>query len=67
MPTLRVPDYKVGKSVAIIDYSVSHRSHFPRLGLAVVKGVLESQLEATPSRSGHTHLRSLEDTLHPSD
>jgi hypothetical protein len=33
----------------------------------VVKGVLESQTEATPSRSGHTHLRSLEDTLHPSD
>jgi hypothetical protein len=67
MPTLRVPDYKVNKSVAMINYSVSHRSHFSRLGLAVVKGALESQSEATPSRSGHTHLRSLEETLRPSN
>jgi hypothetical protein len=31
----------------------------------VVKRVLESELDTTPSRSGHTHLHSLEHTLHP--
>ena len=59
IPTLRVPEYKVDKSVAMIDYAIARRDHFSRLGLAVVKGVLESQSEATPLRSGHTHLRSL--------
>jgi hypothetical protein len=67
VPTLGVTEYKIDKSVAMINYAIAHRNHFSRLGLAVVKGVLESQSEATPSHSGHTHLRSLEDTLHPAN
>jgi hypothetical protein len=36
-----------------------------RLALAVIVGVLESLVEATPSLLGHTYLRSLQETLHP--
>ena len=65
IPTLLIPPYKVDKSLALIDYALDHRTQISRLCLAVVKGVLESQVDATPSRSGHTHLRSMEETLHP--
>jgi hypothetical protein len=66
IPTLKVPPYKVDKSIALIDYAIDQRDHMSRLCLAVVKGVLESEVDAsTPSRSGHTHLRSLKRTLHP--
>jgi hypothetical protein len=65
VPTLKIPLYKVDKSIALTDYAIDHRDHLSRLCLAVVKGVLESEVDATPSRSGHTHLRSLEHTLHP--
>jgi hypothetical protein len=65
IPTLKVPSYKVDKSIALIDYALDHRAHVSRLCLSVVKGVLESEVDATPARSGHTHLRSLEHTIHP--
>jgi hypothetical protein len=51
--------------LALVDYALRHRLHLSRLALAVVVGVLESLVEATPSRIGHTHLRSLQETLHP--
>jgi hypothetical protein len=65
IPTLKVPSYKVDKSITFIDYALDHRDHLSRLCLAVVKGVLESEVDATPSRSSHTHLRSLGRTLNP--
>jgi hypothetical protein len=37
------------------------------LGLAVVVGVLESLVDATPSRIGHTYLQNVQKTLHPKD
>jgi hypothetical protein len=42
-----------------------NRERLSRLSLAVVVGVLESLVEATPTRIGHTYLRSLQETLHP--
>jgi hypothetical protein len=65
IPTLIIPPYKVDKSIALFEYAEDHTDHISRLCLAVVKGVLESMVDATPSRTGHTHLRSLETTLHP--
>jgi hypothetical protein len=65
IPTLRVPSYKVAKLIALIDYDIDNRTHISRLCLSVVKGVLESQVDATPERSRHTYLRSLEKALHP--
>jgi hypothetical protein len=66
IPTLQIPPYKVNKSLALVDYALDHRAKLSRLYFAVIKGVLESEVDATPSRSGHTHLRSLEHPLHPS-
>jgi hypothetical protein len=65
VPTLKVPAYKVDKSLALIDFAISKRDSLSRLCLAVIKGVLESIVDATPARTGHTHLRSMEITLHP--
>jgi hypothetical protein len=65
VPTLTVPSPKVDKALALIEFAVDHGDCISRLCLAVVKGVLESLVDATPSRTGHTHVRSLEITLHP--
>lgn len=66
-PTLRVPVEKRERALAM----VRHLLHRPkqemvsRLVLAVVAGTLESLSEATPSRLGHTYLRSMYDVIHP--
>jgi hypothetical protein len=64
-PTLKIPSYKADKLIALIEYALDHRDRLSRLFLAVVKGVLESEVDVTPARSGQTHLRSLEHSLHP--
>jgi hypothetical protein len=65
VPTLTVPSHKVDKALALIEFAVDHGGNISRLCLAVVKGVLESLVDATPSPTGYTHLRSLEITIHP--
>jgi hypothetical protein len=49
-PTLRIPEYKCAKTLAMLEYTLQHRLRISRLGLAVVVGVLESMTEATQSR-----------------
>jgi hypothetical protein len=66
-PILRIPPYKIDKALAMIDYILDHGNHLFRLSLAVVVGVLESLVEATPTRVGHTFLRHLHENLHPPD
>jgi hypothetical protein len=66
-PKIRIPDYKRDKALAMAEYAVRHRNRLSRLALAVVVGVLESLVEATQSRIGHTYLQSLQRTLHPKD
>jgi hypothetical protein len=66
VPTLRIPEYKRAEAIAMTDFALLHRRRLSRLGLAVVVGVLESLVEATPSRLGHTHLRNVQEILHPS-
>jgi hypothetical protein len=64
-PKLLVPEDKQMKSLAMIEYAQRHRKQISRLALAVIVGVLESLVEATPTRLGHTYLRHLQHTLHP--
>lgn len=66
-PTLRIPDAKRERALAMTEYLLStpDQYEFSRLGLAVVSGVLESLSEATPSRLGHTYLRRLHTVVHP--
>jgi hypothetical protein len=66
-PILHVPEYKVGKAIAMIDYVLGQHKRISRPSLAVVAGVLESMVEATPSRVGHTYLRHLHTVLYPVD
>jgi hypothetical protein len=58
VPTLRIPEYKVDRALALIDYVLKRRAKVSRLSTAVVTGVLKSLTEATPARIGHTYLRS---------
>jgi hypothetical protein len=67
VPKIRIPEYKRAKAAAMVDFAIHRRDRMSRLGLAVVVGVLESLVEATESRIGHTYLRSLQETLHPKD
>ena len=64
-PMLRIPEYKVAKAIALTDYGRANQRRISRLALAVIVGVLESLVEATPTRIGHTYLRHLQGTLHP--
>ena len=68
IPTLRIPDYKKERTLAMLHY-VSSRPSKPwsRLALAVLAGTLESLVECTPRRLGHTHLRDLHALIHPPD
>ena len=64
VPTLRMPAEKRSRALAMVEYVQSFRgAAFPRLSLVVVTGVLESLVDATPSRLGHTYLRRLYDTV----
>jgi hypothetical protein len=66
-PKIRIPGYKRDKASAMTEYAMRKRSKLSRLALAVVIGVLESLVDATPSRIGHTYLQGLKRTLHPRD
>jgi hypothetical protein len=64
-PKLLVPEDKRTKSLAMIEYAQRNHKRISRLAHAVVVGVLESLVEATPTRISHTYLRHLQNTLHP--
>ena len=67
-PTLHVPEAKISKSLAIVDYLESRgTTEIPRLILAIAIGVLQSLVDATPGRRGQTFLRHLNNKLHESD
>jgi hypothetical protein len=64
VPTLRIPEAKLSRALAMVEYVLTFKdSEFPRLSLVVVAGVLESMVDATPARIGHTFLRRLYDTI----
>jgi hypothetical protein len=65
--TLRIPEVKRVKAIALTQFAVDNRVKISRLSMSVVAGVLESLVEATPSKMGHTHLRALQPHIHPKD
>jgi hypothetical protein len=69
IPTLRIPDSKVSRGIATIDYLIeaNQREDLSRLTVAVGGGFLQSLVEATPARIGQTYLRKLYDEVHDAD
>ncbi|MGL5812169.1 MAG: hypothetical protein ACRCYW_02380, partial [Aeromonas sp.] len=66
VPTLHIPPNKISRCVASVDFILSRprEQALSRLSLAIITGVLQSVVEATPHHLGQTHLRALYDDLH---
>jgi hypothetical protein len=69
IPTLRLPEAKWSRGLATIGFlkAGGPSLELSRLSLAVVTGLLQSMVEATPQRIGQTFLRRLYDRLHMLD
>ena len=67
IPSLHIPVAKRERALAMVEYIVCSRLDklFSRLSLAVVAGVLQSLVEGTPERVGHTRLRAFHSVVHP--
>jgi hypothetical protein len=67
VPTLRIPDNKRERTLAVLDYVLSKPGQaLSRLALSVVFGVLQSLVDATPSSIGQTFLQESYKILYPS-
>ena len=66
-PTLRIPEDKLEKALAMVHHmeSLPKDREMSRLALSVVAGTLESLADATPERLGHTYLRATHALIHP--
>jgi hypothetical protein len=58
-PMLLIPEDKRSKALAMTVYACQQKDKISRLALSIVVGVLESLAKVTPTRIGHTYLRSL--------
>jgi hypothetical protein len=69
MPTIRIPVDKRDRAIAMIDYLGRRRDgKISRLALSVMTGLLQSMVDASPSRMGQTFLRHAYDIMHaPAD
>jgi hypothetical protein len=69
IPKQIMPTNKRERALAMIEYILnsSPTKKFSRLALAVVAGVLESLVDGTPQRLGHTYLRQTHSIVHPPD
>jgi hypothetical protein len=67
VPCLKIPVSKRERSYAIVQHLIKAPPYrrWSRLSLAVAAGVLESLIEATPRRIGHTYLRRMHSVVHP--
>jgi hypothetical protein len=65
-PTLKIPPQKVSRCLASVDFLLSRPrgGRLSRLSLAIITGVLQSIVDATPQHIGQTYLRTLYDDLH---
>jgi hypothetical protein len=65
-PTLRIPEEKVSRGLATIEYLIQQnkRGRLSRLAVVVGNGFLQSLVEGTPARQGQTYLRKLYDKVH---
>jgi hypothetical protein len=64
--TLRIPEEKVSRGIATIEFLIQQnkRGRLSRLAVAVGNGFLQSLVEGTPARQGQTYLRKLYDKVH---
>jgi hypothetical protein len=65
-PMLRIPEEKVSRGIATIEFLVQQnkKERLSRLAVAVGNGFLQSLVEGTPARQGQTYLRKLYDKVH---
>jgi hypothetical protein len=64
IPTLRIPEDKLARSLAILDYVLSQPGEMSGLALSVVYGTLQLLVAASPSNVGQTYLRQAYDSLY---
>jgi hypothetical protein len=66
VPTLRIPEEKVTRGIATIEYVIHQNKHgrLSRLAVAIGNGFLQSLVASTPARQGQTYLRKLYDKVH---
>lgn len=66
IPRLQIPPAKVSRSLATLQFVIKMnvRGTLSRLTVAVMGGLLQSLVDATPARLGQTYLRSLYDNVH---
>jgi hypothetical protein len=64
-PRLRIPSAKLSRSLATLDFVIkmNSRGTLSRLTVAVMGGLLQSLVVATPARLGQTYLRGLYEDL----
>jgi hypothetical protein len=69
IPTFSIPEDKRNRGLAMIKFlkAGAATAELSRLTLAVVTGLLQSLVEATPQRIGQTYLRRLYDRIHVFD
>jgi hypothetical protein len=66
IPTVRIPEEKVTRGIATIEYLIHQNEHerLSRLAEAIGNGFLQSLVGSTPARQGQTYLRKLYDKVH---
>ena len=69
IPCLRIPVEKRARALAIVEHLLESppSREYSRLSLAVAAGVLQSLVDATPIRLGHTYLRRFHSMVRPPD
>jgi hypothetical protein len=69
IPTFYIPEDKRNRGLAMIQFlkAGASKAELSRLTLAVVTGLLQSLVEATPQHIGQTYLRWLYDWIHVFD
>ena len=66
VPRIILPECKVSRALATLEYVIrqNSRGQLSRLSVAVMGGLLQSLVDATPARQGQTYLRRLYDEIH---
>jgi hypothetical protein len=66
IPTVRIPEEKVARGIATIEYLIHQNEHerLSRLAVAIGNGFLQSLVGSTPARQGQTYLRKLYNKVH---
>jgi hypothetical protein len=65
-PCIRIPDAKVSRSLATIEYVERQnlQGRLSRLTVSVLSGLLQSLVDGTPQRQGQTYVRDVYHELH---